>query len=136
MKLLDPDLVNWSVDGFGTHFTCKNRGLSLIGKMFLWMRSMVNLLCYVRQLRLFLMFNFFCLDFAPFYRGLAKFYNEENFQAISNVQYAYAPQPRNCHLRFSTNESCPVRVSSYVLHNGRRHFVKVLYLIDTRLKIS
>jgi len=50
---------------------------------------MVNILCYVRQLGLFLMFSFFCLDFALFYQVLAKFFNEENFQAISNVQYAY-----------------------------------------------
>ena len=76
------------------------------------------------------MFSFFCLDFAFFYQVLAKFFNEENFQAISNVQYAYAAlQSISCHLRFSTNESCPVRVSSsksYVRHKGRRHFVKVL----------
>ena len=86
MRLLDPDLVNWSVDGFGTHFACKTReGLSLIGKIFLWRRSMVNILCYVRQLGLFLMFSFFCIDFALLYHVLAKFFNEENFQAISNV---------------------------------------------------
>jgi len=87
---------------------------------------MVNILCYVRQLRLFLMFSFFCLDFALFYQALATFFNEEDFQAVSNVQYAYALQPLSCHLRFSTNESCRVRVSSYVGHKGRRHFVKVL----------
>jgi len=72
------------------------------------------------------MFSFFCLEFALFYQVLAKFFNEENFQAISNVQYAYELQPLSCHLRFSTNDSCPVRVSSYVRHKGRRHFVKVL----------
>jgi len=31
------------------------------------------------------MFSFFCIDFALLYHVLAKFFNEENFQAISNV---------------------------------------------------
>ena len=101
-------------------------GLSLIEKMFLCRISMVNILCYIRQLRLFSMFSLFCLDFALFYQVLAKVFNEENFQPISNVQYAYALQPLSCHLRLSTNESCPVRVASYVRHKGCRHFVKVL----------
>jgi len=129
MRLLDPDLVNWSADGFGTHCTCKTReGLSLIGKMFLWRRSMVNILCYVRQLRLFLMFSFFAWTLLFFIRCQQSFLMKKTFRllAMCRMRMQYTLQPLSCHLRFSTNESCPVRVSSYVRHKGRRHFVKEL----------
>ena len=132
--MLDPDLVNWSVDGFGTHFTCKNReGLSLIGKIFLWRRSMVNILRYVRQLKLFLMFSFFCLDFALFYQVLAKFLMKKTLRLLAMcsmcMHYNYLVvicdfQPMTaalsgCHLMFETKDVA----------------ILLKYLIDTRIKI-
>jgi len=94
---------------------------------------MVNILCYVRQVRLFLMLSFFCLDFALFYQVLAKFFNEENFRllAMCSMRMHYNQlvvicdfQPMRaalsgCHLMFDTKDVA----------------ILLKYLIDTRMKI-
>ena len=82
------------------------------------------------------MFSFFCLDFALFYQVLAKFFNEENFQAISNVQYAYCVCTTTTWLSSAIFNQWELPCPGVIFMFDTKDVAILLkYLIDTRMKI-